>query len=78
MLGWGTANAGEALTGGRDRLGVIEEGALADLIVVDGDPVADLSLLARPREALKAVVRDGALVIDRLGDPGHGLKEAAE
>ena len=66
VLSWGTANAGEALTGGHDRLGVIEPGALADLIVVDGDPLADLSLLARPQEALKAVIRDGKLVIDRL------------
>src|SRR5690606_37375685 len=63
VLSWGTRNAGAALTGGRDRLGVIEAGALADLIVVDGDPLADLTLLARPWDALKAVVRDGGLVI---------------
>jgi imidazolonepropionase-like amidohydrolase len=67
ILRWGTKNAGEALTGGRDKLGVVEAGALADLIIVDGDPLADLSLLARPQEALKAVIRDGRLVIDRLG-----------
>jgi imidazolonepropionase-like amidohydrolase len=78
VLSWGTANAGEALTGGQDKLGVVEEGALADLIVIDGDPLADLSLLARPDEALKAVMRDGVLVIDRLGDIHHTLKEAAE
>jgi imidazolonepropionase-like amidohydrolase len=66
ILSWGTANAGEALLAGRDKLGVIEEGALADLIVVDGDPLADLSLLARPQACLRAVIRDGALVIDRL------------
>ena len=47
-------------------MGVVEPGALADLIVVDGDPLADLSLLARPAEALRAVIRDGAFVIDRL------------
>ena len=47
-------------------MGVIEPGALADLIVVDGDPLADLSLLARPEESLKALIRDGAFVIDRL------------
>ena len=47
------------------KVGVVEAGALADLIVVDGDPLADLSL-ARPQEALKAVIRDGAFVIDRL------------
>lgn len=52
--------------GGLDKLGVVEEGALADLIVVDGDPLSDLSLLARPQQALKAVVRDGKLVIDRV------------
>ncbi len=78
VLAWGTANAGEALTGGRDRLGVIEAGALADIIVVDGDPLADLSLLARPQEALNAVIRDGAFVINRLPGPGQrGLKELA-
>ena len=48
------------------KVGVVEAGALADLIVVDGDPLADLSLLARPEEALKAVIRDGSFVIDRL------------
>lgn len=78
VLSWGTANAGEALTGGHDKLGVIEEGALADLIVIDGDPLADLSLLARPGQALRAVIRDGAFVIDRLSGPQHELKEAAE
>ncbi|MCV7320284.1 amidohydrolase [Mycolicibacterium confluentis] len=68
VLSWGTANAGELLVDPPARVGVIEPGALADLIIVDGDPVADLSLLARPDEALRAVVRDGALVIDRLGE----------
>lgn len=69
VLSWGTANAGQMLTGGHDALGVVEAGALADLIVVDGDPLADLSLLARPQQALKAVVRGGRLVIDRLPAP---------
>lgn len=81
ILSWGTANAGEALTGGRERLGVIEEGALADLIVVEGDPLADLSILARPQDHLRAVVRDGAFVIDRLSGAGaetQPIKEAAE
>ena len=54
---------------------MIQPGALADLIVVDGDPVADLSLLARPQQTLKAVIRDGALVIDRL--PPQGRRKAA-
>jgi imidazolonepropionase-like amidohydrolase len=44
------------------RLGVIAEGALADLILVDGDPVADISLIARPDEAFTAIIKDGRLV----------------
>lgn len=67
VLSWGTHNAGQLLLDPPAKVGVIEAGALADLIVVDGDPTADLSLLARPNEALKAVIRDGAFVIDRLG-----------
>ncbi len=73
ILAWGTKNAGEALTGAPGQLGVIAPGALADLIVVDGDPVADLSLLARPRDHLKAVIRDGVMVIDRLPPRGRRL-----
>ena len=66
VLTWGTSNAGELLVDAPAKVGVVEAGALADLIVVDGDPLADLSLLARPQESLKAVIRDGALAIDRL------------
>lgn len=44
------------------RLGVVEEGAHADLIVVDGDPVADISLITRPDEAFSAVIKAGRLV----------------
>ena len=75
ILSWGTRNAGEALIGAPGQLGVIAPGALADLIVVDGDPVADLSILARPQEKLKAVIRDGVTVIDRL--PPRGCRLAA-
>jgi imidazolonepropionase-like amidohydrolase len=75
VLSWGTKNAGAALLDGEDRLGVIEPGALADLIIVDGDPLADLSLLARPQDALKAVIRDGAFIINNLPPcPGQSAK----
>jgi imidazolonepropionase-like amidohydrolase len=56
-----------ALSGPRNpyegRLGVIEPGALADLLLVAGDPLADLSLLERPAESLTAIVKDGRLVV---------------
>ncbi len=66
VLSWGTKNAGEALIGAPGQLGVVTPGALADLIVIDGDPAADLTLLAKPAEVLKAVIRDGAMIIDRI------------
>ena len=74
VLSWGTGNAGQLLLDPPAKVGVIEPGAMAGLIVLDGDPLVDLSLLARPEEALKAVIRDGALVIDRLS---HSRKVVA-
>ncbi|WP_053207376.1 metal-dependent hydrolase family protein [Jiangella muralis] len=44
------------------RLGVVAEGALADLVLVDGDPVADISLVGRPDDAFVAIVKDGRVV----------------
>lgn len=68
VLSWGTANAGQFLVDPPAKVGVIEPGALADLILVDGDPIEDLSLLARPTSALRLVIRDGTPAINRMGD----------
>ncbi|MBV9511793.1 MAG: amidohydrolase family protein [Caulobacteraceae bacterium] len=70
VLGWATRNGGELLMDGSGRVGVVAPGAVADLIVVDGDPCQDLTLLQRPEMNLKAVLRDGAFVIDRLSLEG--------
>ena len=43
------------------RLGVVEEGALADLILVDGDPVADLSLIADPERNFVVIMKGGVV-----------------
>jgi imidazolonepropionase-like amidohydrolase len=55
-----------ALSGPRNpypgRLGVVEEGAIADLILVDGDPVADISLITRPQESFLVIIKGGHLV----------------
>ena len=48
------------------ELGVIAAGAYADLLVVDGDPLANLSLLAEPEKSLAAIVKGGRFVVDRL------------
>jgi len=68
VLRMGTSTNAEvlALSGPRSpypgRLGVVAEGALADLILVDGNPLADISLIARPDDAFVAIMKDGALV----------------
>ena len=50
-----TRNAGPLV--GLD-VGELREGALADLLVLDGDPTTDITLLQRP-ERRRAVVKDG-------------------
>jgi imidazolonepropionase-like amidohydrolase len=51
--------------GRADDLGTVTAGKLADLLVVDGDPVADINLLRNPG-ALLAVLLGGHPVTDRL------------
>jgi imidazolonepropionase-like amidohydrolase len=41
------------------KLGVVEVGALADLILVDGNPLEDLSLIANPGEKFVVIMKDG-------------------
>ncbi len=52
-----TKHGGAAMMMG-DRLGQVKEGFLADLLLVDGDPVADLSILLDTRKFL-AIMKDG-------------------
>jgi imidazolonepropionase-like amidohydrolase len=47
-----TVNAAELL-GWSDRVGAIEPGKYADLIAVDGDPLADISTLQRVKFVMK-------------------------
>lgn len=59
-----------ALSGPRNpypgKLGVVEEGALADLLLVDGDPVADIALVADPGKNLLMIMKAGVLYKDVL------------
>jgi len=41
------------------RLGTVREGAIADLLVVDGNPLEDISVLARNGDGLVAIMHDG-------------------
>jgi imidazolonepropionase-like amidohydrolase len=48
------------------QLGVIREGALADLLVVDGNPLADIDLLRGQGRHLSAIMQGGRFVKNRL------------
>jgi imidazolonepropionase-like amidohydrolase len=49
------------------KLGVVAPGAYADLLVVDGDPLSDLSVLTGQGDRLAAIMKDGQFVKDSLG-----------
>ena len=48
------------------RLGVVEEGALADLLLVEGNVLQDLSLLEDPERNFALIMKDGAICKDRV------------
>lgn len=48
------------------ELGVVREGALADLLLVDGDPTVDLTLVARPEQSFRIIMKDGVIYKDTL------------
>jgi imidazolonepropionase-like amidohydrolase len=48
------------------RLGVVEAGALADLLLVDGDPLADLDLIADPASRFLVIMKDGVIYKNTL------------
>ncbi len=47
-------------------LGTIVEGAHADLLIVDGDPLTDLRVLLDPQNKLKFIMKDGVVCKDEL------------
>ncbi len=49
-----------------DNLGIVAAGAKADLLLVDGDPLADLSLLTRPEETLEIIMKNGEIYKNTL------------
>jgi imidazolonepropionase-like amidohydrolase len=63
VIGWATRNGAE-MVGRADDLGTVEVGKLADLVVLDGDPCADIGALAD--RAPVAVLKGGELVAGTL------------
>jgi imidazolonepropionase-like amidohydrolase len=54
-----------ALSGNRNpypgKLGVVEEGALADLLLVDGNPLENIALVADPARNFLVIMKDGVI-----------------
>ncbi|WP_407160493.1 amidohydrolase family protein [Bradyrhizobium sp. STM 3557] len=48
------------------RLGVVEEGARADLLLVDGNPLEDINLVADPAKNFLVIMKDGKIYKNRL------------
>jgi len=47
-------------------LGVVEEGALADLLLVDGNPLENIKLIADPDKNVPIIMKDGKIYKDTL------------
>ncbi|MGZ4385181.1 MAG: metal-dependent hydrolase family protein, partial [Gaiellaceae bacterium] len=59
-----------ALSGPRNpypgKLGVVEEGALADLLLIDGNPLENIKLIEDPARTLLVIMKDGKVVKNLL------------
>jgi imidazolonepropionase-like amidohydrolase len=59
-----------ALSGKRNpypgKLGVVEQGALADLLLVDGNPLENIDLIADPAKNFKVIMKDGRVYKNAL------------
>jgi imidazolonepropionase-like amidohydrolase len=72
LLQMATAANGEllALSGPRNpypgKLGVVEEGALADLLLVDGNPVENIKLIEDPAKNFLIIMKDGKIYKNSL------------
>jgi imidazolonepropionase-like amidohydrolase len=72
ILKHATANNAEllAMSGPRNpypgKLGVIEEGAYADLLLIDGNPLENLKLLNEPEKNLVLIMKDGKIYKNEL------------
>ena len=59
-----------AMSGARNpypgQLGIVEEGALADLLVIDGNPLQQIELLENPAEKFVLIVKNGVICKNSL------------
>ena len=48
------------------KLGVVEEGALADLLLVDGNPLENIKLMEDPEKNVLVIMKDGRIYKNSL------------
>ena len=49
------------------KIGCLRPGAFADLLVVDGNPIENIGLIAEPEKTLALIMKDGKIIKDALG-----------
>ncbi|MGH8011058.1 MAG: amidohydrolase family protein [Candidatus Binataceae bacterium] len=59
-----TTRTNAAIVGAEDQIGTVEQGKLADLLLIDGNPLDDLAILS-DRERIHLVILGGEIVTDR-------------
>jgi len=74
VIRWATRNGAGLLESGKD-LGTIEAGKIADLLVVNGDPIRDIAIL-QDRSKLDVVMKGGQFIESHL-TPGSASVKAA-
>ncbi|CAN7262525.1 hypothetical protein LJR164_001182 [Phenylobacterium sp. LjRoot164] len=50
------------------KIGVVEEGAYADLLLVNGNPVEDIKLVTDPDRNFLVIMKDGKIYKDTLAN----------
>ncbi|MBW8865910.1 MAG: amidohydrolase family protein [Acidobacteria bacterium] len=63
-----------AMLGHERDLGAIASGYFADMVAVDGDPLADINVVI---DKVRWVMKSGDVVVDHVGAGGSGASEAA-
>jgi imidazolonepropionase-like amidohydrolase len=73
----GTNAALLALSGPRSpypgKLGLVEAGAYADLLLVDGDPTTNIDLVADAEKNFKIIMKDGRIHKNTLAEAGSSI-----
>jgi imidazolonepropionase-like amidohydrolase len=60
------------------KLGVVQEGALADMLLVDGDPIANIDLISNPSKNFLMIMKDGKIYKNTLNPSVQAVETAVK